>query len=149
MNQLSRRCKYALRALYRLNRDYSNGLTAIVEIAEGEKIPRKFLEAILLQLRNAGIVESQLGKNGGYRLARPPLAITIGSVVRAVDGPIAPLPCVGERGARACEECHGRRCETRAIMCQVRDAIAGVLDGTTLAEACAGTDSAEGLTYEI
>ncbi|MBV8070031.1 MAG: Rrf2 family transcriptional regulator [Acidobacteriaceae bacterium] len=148
MNQLSKRCKYALRALYRLNREYSAGVIPVIEIAESENIPRKFLETILVQLRNAGIVESQLGKNGGYRLAKSPDAITIGAVVRVVDGPIAPLPCVREKGAQICEECTRQRCETRFIMRQVRDAIAGVLDHTTLVEACARSDE-DALTYEI
>jgi Rrf2 family protein len=149
VNQLSRRCKYALRALYRLNREYSSRLIPIVEISEGERIPRKFLETILVQLRNAGIVESQLGKKGGYRLAKSPQAITIGAIVRIVDGPLAPLPCARERGSQLCEECTGQRCETRVIMQQVRDAIASVLDHTTLAEACARSDAEQALSYDI
>lgn len=149
MNQLSRRCRYALRALYRLNREYSTRLIPVVEIAESEKIPRKFLETILVQLRNAGIVESQLGKKGGYRLAKSPRRITIGAVIRVVDGPIAPLPCVRETGAQICKECTGQRCETRIIMGQVRDAITGVLDHTTLAEACARSDAQHELIYNI
>ena len=149
MNQLSRRCKYALRALYLLNREYSVRLLSVVEIAEREKIPRKFLEAILVQLRNAGIVESQLGKKGGYRLAKSPAGITIGTVVRVVDGPIAPSPCARERGEQICEECIGRRCETRMIMREVRNAVAEVLDHTTLADACTKSDAEHALNYEI
>ena len=149
MNQLSRKCKYALRALYRLNREYSNGLMSVYEIAEAERIPRKFLEAILVELRNAGIVESQLGKKGGYRLAKSPGAITIGAVIRIVDGPLAPLPCARETGVRVCEECMGQRCETRIIMRQVRDAMAKVLDHTTVAEACTRSDAEHALTYDI
>jgi len=149
VNQLSKRCKYALRALYLLNREYSVRLLSVVEIAEREKIPRKFLEAILVQLRNAGIVESQLGKKGGYRLAKPPAAITIGTVVRTVDGPIAPLPCAREKEEQTCAECVGQRCETRMIMREVRNAMEGVLDHTTLADACTKSDAEHGLTYEI
>ena len=149
MNQLSKRCKYALRALYRLNREYETRLISVVEISEDQKIPRKFLETILVQLRNAGIVESQLGKRGGYRLAKSPEAITIGAVVRIVDGEIEPLPCVREKGAQVCQECIGQRCETRVIMRQVRDAIVAVLDHTTLAEACARSDAERELTYDI
>lgn len=149
MNQLSQRCKYALRALYLLNRQYSVRLLSVVEIAEKERIPRKFLEAILVQLRNAGIVESQLGKKGGYRLAKPPAAITIGSVIRVLDGPIAPLPCAREKGTQICKECVGQRCETRMIMWEVRQAIVGVLDHTTLVDACAKRDSEHALTFDI
>ncbi len=149
MNQLSQRCKYALRALYRLNRQYSTRLLPVIEIAESEKISRKFLEAILVQLRNAGLVESQLGKKGGYRLAKSPDLITIGAVVRIIDGPLAPLPCAREEGSQLCEDCAGQNCETRLIMRQVRDAIAGVLDHTTLADACARSDAGPVLTYDI
>lgn len=149
MNQLSRRCKYALRALYCLNRRYSIGLLPVIEIAETEKIPRKFLEAILVQLRNAGLVESQLGKKGGYRLAKSPDSITIGAIVRVIDGPLAPLPCARETRSQLCEECVGQNCETRLIMRQVRDAIAGVLDHTTLTDACAKSDAEHVLTYDI
>jgi Rrf2 family protein len=149
VNQLSKRCKYALRALYRLNREYSVRLLPVIEISESEKIPRKFLEAILVQLRNAGIVESQLGKKGGYRLLKSPDVITIGAVIRIVDGPIGPLPCRCENGAQTCEECTGERFETRIIMRQVRDAVTEVLDHTTLAEVCARSDAERGFTYEI
>lgn len=148
--QLSRRCKYALRALYRLGRHYTASPLAVCEIAATEKIPRKFLETILVQLRNAGIVESQLGKHGGYRLARSPDQITVGDIIRAVDDSLAPLPCVAGRSARLCAECaHQPFCQTQWIMRQVGDAIAGVLDQTTLAEACRPRDEREALTFQI
>jgi len=136
VNRLSRRCKYALRALYRLAR-HGAGPLAVVEIARDEKIPRKFLEAILVQLRNAGLVESHAGKKGGYRLAKSPDTIRIGAIVRAIDGPLSPLSCASETAFRICDECIGREeCETRVIMRRVRNAMAAVLDGMTLAEAC-------------
>jgi Rrf2 family protein len=123
---------------------------SVLEIAEQEIIPRKFLEAILVQLRNAGIVASQLGKNGGYRLAKPPAAITIGLIVRVIDGPLAPTACASERAFRVCEECTGQtHCETRILMRQIRDAIAAVLDHTTLEEVCRKRDVEGALSYDI
>jgi Rrf2 family protein len=149
VKQLSRRCKYALRALYRLNRNYAVGPLAVIEIAERDRIPRKFLEAILVQLRNAGIVASQMGKRGGYRLAKHPENITIGAIIRAMDGPLTPMPCVSDKPARTCDECVALAvCETHLIMKQVRDAMAEVLDHTTLAQACEQRHSTI-LTYEI
>jgi Rrf2 family protein len=150
MKQLSRRCKYALRALYTLSRNNPAGPIAVAEIAERERIPRKFLEGILVQLRNSGLVESYMGKKGGYRLAKSPGDITIGAVIRIIDGPLAPLPCASESQFRACDECLGRgRCETRVIMRQVRDAIARVLDHTTLAQACKQSDASAELNFDI
>ena len=150
MKQLSRRCKYALRALYTLSRTNPAVPVAVGEIAERENIPKKFLEAILVQLRNSGVVESHIGKKGGYRLAKSPGEITIGAVIRIIDGPLAPLPCASESAFRVCEECVGRgRCETRVIMRQVRDAIAHVLDRTTLAQACKKSDAEPELNFDI
>jgi Rrf2 family protein len=150
MKRLSRRCKYALRALYRLSREHGAPPQAVVEIANKEKIPRKFLEAILVQLRNSGIVESHAGKKGGYRLAKSPDTITIGAIVRVIDGPLAPLACASESAFRTCEECADKElCETRVIMKRVRDAMAGVLDNTTLAEACRMTNEDNSVSYDI
>lgn len=135
MKSLSRKCKYALSALYYLTEKYEDGVVSVASISAREKIPRKFLEAILSQARHAGLVDSRQGKGGGYYLALPPAAITIGSVIRAIDGPLAPLPCVSETAYRRCAECDDEaRCRTRIVMKEVRDAIAGVLDGVTLAD---------------
>jgi Rrf2 family protein len=104
-------------------------------IAAEEKIPLKFLETILLDLKGNGLLESKTGKRGGYLLSRPPSTITVGSLIRFMEGPLAPLPCASERAYRPCEECTDvEGCGTRIIMRQVRDAIAEVLDRTTLAE---------------
>jgi Rrf2 family protein len=151
LKTLSRKCKYALRALYCLTREYERGLVSAAAIADRERIPRKFLEAILLQARHAGLVDSRQGKNGGYYLALPPASITIGSVIRAIDGPLAPLPCVSESAYRRCAECVDEtRCETRFVMKQVRDAIADVLDDVTLSDLTRQADEAVGgATYEI
>lgn len=150
MKTLSRRCKYALRALYCLTREYEKASVAAATIATGERIPRKFLEAILVQLRNSGVVESKQGKRGGYVLARHPGEITLGTIIRIIDGPLAPLPCASETAYRRCAECADpARCETRLVMKDVRNAIAQILDKTTLQQACSRSFSADDLDYEI
>ncbi len=137
MTTLSRKARYALRALYALANDESNGPVLIADLAEREHIPHKFLELILLELRNAGILRSKKGKGGGYALARPPREVTLGQIIRVVDGPLAPIPCVSERAYVRCEECVSEEsCGTRMVMKEVRDAIAKILDGTTLADVC-------------
>jgi Rrf2 family protein len=132
---MSRKARYALRALYALSADDTRGPVLIADLAEREKIPRKFLEAILLELKNAGVLKSKKGKGGGYSLARSPDRITMGEVIRVIDGPLAPIPCVSERSFVRCEECVDETtCGTRQVMKKVRDAIAVILDGTTLAD---------------
>jgi Rrf2 family protein len=132
---MSRKARYALRALYALAADEARGPVLISDLAEREKIPRKFLEAILLELKNAGILKSKKGKGGGYSLARSPQLITMGQVIRIIDGPLAPIPCASERAFVKCEECVDEAtCGTRQVMKKVRDAIAAILDGTTLAD---------------
>jgi Rrf2 family protein len=124
-----------LRALYALAGDDARGPVLIADLAEREKIPRKFLEAILLELKNAGVLKSKKGKGGGYSLARPAEQITMGQVIRIIDGPLAPIPCASERAFVKCEECVDEAtCGTRQVMKKVRDAIAAILDSTTLAD---------------
>jgi Rrf2 family protein len=155
MTNLSRKARYALRALYALAADEARGPVLIAELAEREKIPRKFLEAILLELKNAGVLRSKKGKGGGYALARPSERITIGEVVRVIDGPLAPIPCASERNFVRCEECTDEAtCGTRQVMKKVRDAIAAILDTTTLADvraqiARAQDSAAATVTYSI
>jgi Rrf2 family protein len=137
LKTLSKKAKYALRALYYLSREHGKGPVLIASIAQVEQIPRKFLEAILLQLRGRGVLDSKKGKGGGYVLARPPDKITLGEVIRIIDGPLAPLPCASETAYRKCDECvDEKRCGTRLFMRQVRDAMAAILDHTTLADVC-------------
>jgi Rrf2 family protein len=137
MRQLSKRTQYSLRALYALTRQYGAGPQLITNLAHDEFIPKKFLEQILLSLKGAGFVSSKKGKGGGYVLAQPPEKITIGSVIRAIEGPLAPLPCASETRFRKCDECIDiQTCGTRIVMRQVRDAIAAILDETTLAIIC-------------
>ena len=133
MTNLSRKARYALRALYALAADEARGPVLISELAEREKIPRKFLEAILLELKNAGILKSKKGKGGGYALVRSADQITMGQIIRVIDGPLAPIPCASERAFVRCEECTDEAtCGTRQVMKKVRDAIAAILDTPTL-----------------
>jgi Rrf2 family protein len=157
MRQLSKRTQYCLRALYALARDYGHGPTLIAQLAEEEAIPRKFLEQILLSLKSTGLVESKKGKGGGYTLVQSPEEITIGAVIRMVEGPLAPLPCASETRFRKCDECIDiETCGTRMVMREVRDAISKILDTTTLAAVCGRVDAArrnqqriEAFTWEI
>lgn len=136
---LSQKCKYALRALLMLAEAKPEELVLVQEIAEQQKVPRKFLELILLELKRHGFVYSQRGRGGGYCLARPGDSITFGQVVRAIDGPLAPLPCASVTGYRRCADCTDERtCAIRKVMRGVRDAMADILDRTTLADARGG-----------
>jgi len=135
---LSQKCKYALRALLALARENPDELLLVSDIAERENLPKKFLEAILLELNRNGLVRSRRGRGGGYALAKPADLITFGQVVRIMDGPLAPLSCVSVNYYRRCDDCKEEAsCEIRKVMRRVRDAIAGELDGTSLAQALA------------
>lgn len=130
--KVSRRGLYALKALTYLAEAYDRGVVRIHEIAEDEEIPEKFLEAILVVLKNARVVVSRRGRDGGYRLRRPPHEILIGDVVRIVDGPLAPL-------GDAVELAHRVRTEQRHaglfdLFLEVRNAAAGILDHVSLAD---------------
>jgi Rrf2 family protein len=143
MRQLSKRTQYSLRALYALARNYGAGPILITNLAHDETIPKKFLEQILVSLKSAGFVTSKKGKGGGYRLAQPAEKITIGSVIRAIEGPLAPLPCASETRFRKCDECVDiETCGTRMVMRRVRDAMAAILDQTTIATVCSEADRA-------
>jgi len=134
MRTLSKKTKYGLRALYSLTRQFGRGPVQIGLLAQEEEIPVKFLEAILLELKGAGILESRQGKKGGYQLSKSPAEVTMGAVIRALEGPIAPLPCASETRYQPCEECEDvETCGTKMVMRQVRDAMVKILDSTTLA----------------
>jgi Rrf2 family protein len=144
---LSQKCKYALQALLVLARENSDGLLLVSDIAERENLPKKFLEAILLELNRNGLVRSRRGRGGGYALAKPADLITFGQVVRIIDGPLAPLSCVSVNYYRRCDDCKDEQaCEIRKVMRRVRDAIAAELDGTSLAMALADTKAKALLT---
>jgi len=135
MLTISKRTQYGLKAMLALGRKYREGPILIGTLAREESIPVKFLEAILLDLKGRGILDSKLGRKGGYLLSRPPSAVTIGSIIRIMEGPLAPLPCASETAFKACEECQDvENCGTRIVMRRVRDAISDVLDRTTLAD---------------
>jgi len=125
-----------LQALLVMARENSDELLLVSDIAEKENLPKKFLEAILLELNRNGLVRSRRGRGGGYALAKAPEAITFGQVVRIMDGPLAPLSCVSVNYYRRCDDCRDEQsCAIRKVMRRVRDAIAHELDGTTLADA--------------
>lgn len=127
----------------------------IADLAKQERIPKKFLEQILLELKNSGFLQSKMGKGGGYYLKRRPETITFGQIIRLFDGPIAPVSCVSQTAYQPCEECADEMtCALRLVMKDVRDSIAGILDRTTLKSAIDQSDqlamtSAERLTYYI
>ncbi len=131
---LSNKGKYVLKALVHLAHLPQGQLALVNEIATANNIPKKFLDAILGELRNAGFVQSRKGKGGGYRLARLPEDIRVGSVVRVLDGPLAPYPCASRTRYEPCDDCDVTTCQVRHIMLDVREAIAEVLDHRTLAE---------------
>ncbi len=136
MRTISKRTKYGLQAMLALGREYSSAKPVLIAtLASQEQIPVKFLELILLDLKGQGVVASKSGKGGGYRLTRAPAEITVGAVIRMLEGPLAPLPCASENAFRPCDDCGDvEACGTRIVMREVRDAIAEVLDHTTLAD---------------
>ena len=135
MYAISKKSKYALRALFELGRRYDQGPVLIAHLARRQRIPQKFLESILLELRKKGILGSKKGKGGGYFLLRAPASISVGEIIRALDGPMAPVPCVSQTAYRTCEECEDEAtCSIRAVMQEVRDATAKILDRQSLAD---------------
>jgi len=129
---LSHKSKYALKALIALSEEYGKGPLLIAEIAKRQGIPRRFLEIILLELKMQGFLRSKKGKGGGYELSRSPAQISVGKVMRTLEGPIAPLPCVSKIAYERCKDCADEAtCAVRILMKQVRDATAAILDSTT------------------
>ncbi len=136
--RLSRRSKYGLLALFDLAGRSSPTPVPLKELAERNNIPYKFLEQIVRPLRSAGIVHSQAGAHGGYNLGRPAAEITLGAVVRLLDGTLAPVSCVSQIAYEPCTCPDERTCPLRAVMARVRQAIVAVMDNTTLADVVAG-----------
>jgi Rrf2 family protein len=135
--RLSKRGEYGLRAMIRLSAPTPGGTPAIMqirEIAAHEQIPAKFLEQILLALKNAGMLHSKMGVGGGYHLARPAAEISLGQIVRVLDGPLAPVKCVSQMAYEPCGCPDEETCGLRLVMGDVRNAIADLLDGTSLAD---------------
>lgn len=132
---ISQKAKYALRALVALARAGRGETMMIGEISKEQAIPKKFLEQILLELKRAGFVASRRGRAGGYELLRTPEQIMFGEVLRLIDGPIAPLPCLSKIAYRKCEDCRDEAaCEIRHVFERVTLATRAVLDQTTLAD---------------
>jgi Rrf2 family protein len=134
---ISQKARYALRALVALAR--ADESMMIGEIAGTQRIPHKFLEQILLDLKHHGIVASRRGRLGGYGLLMPPDQITFGQVLRIIDGPIAPLPCLSRIAYRRCADCQSEStCEIRRVFARVAESVRDVLDRTTIADALTG-----------
>ncbi|PKR87790.1 Rrf2 family transcriptional regulator [Pleomorphomonas diazotrophica] len=132
---LTKKGKYGLKALVHLARSEPGKAVQVAEIAARENISKKFLDAIMRDLKNAGFVRSWKGPGGGFALSRPPAEISIGPVVRALDGPLAPIACASRTAFQPCDDCGDlSTCSVRIVMTEVRDAMAEVLDRTTLAD---------------
>lgn len=141
---ISKKTKYALKALMYLASQSPDEPVLISELAREERIPRKFLEAILLTLKNSGILHSKVGKGGGYSLAREPRNITIGSIVKVLEGGYAPVQCLNESAAQGCDECGDpSSCGIRLVMSDVLQALSAVLETSTLADMIERSENAE------
>lgn len=132
---ISMRSKYALKALAYMARTSDKDSFLIADIAQAEGIPKKFLEAILLTIKNCGILTSRKGPGGGYSLAKSPYQITVGAVIRAFEGDLIPLPCLSESVHGSCPECSDEdTCGIKLVMADVDKALSSILDATTLAD---------------
>ena len=138
---LSKRGEYALRTLIRLGVAQSLGrdLVSVTELAHAERLPLKFVEQILFQLRQAGYVETRRGKTGGYRVAKPFTEVRMGDVIRLIDGRLAPIACASETGYERCTCPDEEHCGLRMLMIDVRNAITRILDKYTLGDVVAVT----------
>lgn len=142
--RLSKRGEYGLRAMIMLAGPGQDGRPPIVqirEISQHEQIPAKFLEQILLALKNAGFLHSKMGVGGGYHLARPPSEISLGQIIRVLDGPLAPVKCVSQMAYEPCGCPDEETCGLRLVMGDVRNAISALLDGTSLADVTQRVDT--------
>ncbi len=138
------KAKYGLKAMVHLAGVETGQVATVTDIADDNSISKKFLDHILTDLRRAGLVYSRKGKGGGYALARPAHAITVGAIVRVLDGPLAPIHCASVTAFRPCEDCDDlAACAVRIVMVEARNAIARVLDQRTLAELWTSTNPRE------
>jgi Rrf2 family protein len=130
---LSKKTRYAMIAMIRLAKEYGNGPIMIGDIAKGENIPQRFLENILLELKNLGFLGSKLGKSGGYYLLKNPVEVTLSDIIRHFEGTIAMLSCVSEKSYQPCEFCKDESlCKIRSTFKAVRDSTFNILSKTTL-----------------
>jgi Rrf2 family protein len=135
--RLSRRSEYGLRALVDLVRHGDDGPVALATLAERNRLPTKFLEQIMATLKHAGVVRTTLGAHGGYAIAADPTSVSVGRVIRLLDGALAPLGCVSLRYYEPCSCVDEAACPLRDVMLDVRDAMLEILDTETLAELAA------------
>lgn len=143
---LSQKTRYAIRAIQHLADNYGHGPIQLTQIAEKQNIPAKFLTVILSELSRFGIVASQRGKDGGYWLGVPPVDITYGDLIRIMRGSLALVPCASRFAHETCKNCvEEKDCRTRALMLQVRDATASLLDGVRLSDSIQLVPAAAGL----
>lgn len=142
--KLSLRGEYALRALIVLGLNGDRSVVRIQTISDQQNIPKRFLEQILHDLKSVGIVESKRGVAGGYRLHVPPDRITLATVIRHIEGPLAPVSCVSERFYERCTCPDEAKCGIRSLMKEVRDAIVNLLEGFTVAQLCDRVRQLEG-----
>ena len=136
---LSSKAKYAVRAVSFLA-EQGRGVAwmQMAEVAEHEKIPRKFLETILVELRGHGIIESRRGAQGGHRLLRNPTDLSVADIIRIVDGPLALTPCASRTRFRPCSDCVDiQQCRLQSLMQRARDAVAAVLENCSVADLAA------------
>lgn len=142
---LPKKTKYAIKALTLLARNFEENLPVrINEIAEKERIPHKFLEAILLEMRKQGILGSKMGANGGYYLLKNPNEIFLSTIIRLTGGPISLVPCVSLNFYEPCAECKTPDiCGLRSVMEEVRDASLGILSKTSIADLIRREDAFE------
>ena len=146
--RLSKRGEYGLRAAIHLANAQKHSpdvMVQIKDISEQEKIPTKYLEQILLALKNAGLLQSKMGIGGGYYLAKPPEQINLGQIIRVLDGPLAPVRCVSHMAYEPCGCPDEQTCGLRMVMGNVRDAIADILENTSLADVTDRVDSTRAL----
>jgi Rrf2 family protein len=130
---MSKKCKYALKALVRLGGDFGGGQLLTQDIARAENIPKKFLEQILLDLKHAGYVRSKQGTKGGYRLVRDPSEITLAEIYRLFDGAIALVPCVSQKFYEECDDCPDEKtCRLKRVFIEVREQTNELLSGVTI-----------------
>ena len=134
---LTNKGKYGLKALVHLAALPPGQTAQSVEIATANNVPKKFLDAILGELRVAGMIVTRKGKKGGYMLSRPPGDIMAGAAIRALDGPLAPIACASRTGYRPCSDCSDvQACSIRLLMTEVRDLSAKLLDNTSIEDMC-------------
>jgi Rrf2 family protein len=136
IRMISQKARYAFKALIALARIGHGASLQAREISAQENVPQSFLEQILLDLKRAGIIGSRRGREGGYTLIKDPTTISFGQVLRLIDGPVAPLPCLSRTAYRRCEDCADEgRCEVRRVFARIYDAQVEILDSTSIGDA--------------